>query len=38
MNLLNTIETTIRWAIPISIIFIAGGIVIRIKFHDVFGF
>ena len=37
MNLLNTIETTIKWAVPVSMIIIAGGVFIRFKIHDVFG-
>jgi len=37
MNLLHTIETTIRWAVPVSVIIIAVGVMLRIKIHDVFG-
>ena len=37
MNLLDTIQTTIKLAVPISMILIAAGVLIRIKFHEVFG-
>ncbi len=38
MNLLHTIETTVRWAVPVSMIIVAAGVILRIKIHDVFGF
>jgi cytochrome c-type biogenesis protein CcmH/NrfF len=38
MNLLHTIETTIRWAVPISMILFMVGVWVRMKFFDIFGF
>jgi len=38
MNLLHTIETTIKWAVPATMIIVAAGVLLRIKVHEIFGF